>query len=87
MKSLTLILLVLALFTQSQTCSNKSTSNDSEQYVVMLSMDAFRWDYPDKFETPNLDNIATQGVKAKSLVPCFPGAVYRPRRPHSTLLG
>ena len=35
-------------------------------------MDAFRWDYPDMYETPTLDSIALLGVKAESLKPCFP---------------
>lgn len=38
----------------------------------MLSLDGFRWDYPDKVPTPNLDYIAKKGVKAKSLKPAFP---------------
>jgi alkaline phosphatase D len=44
----------------------------SGPYVVMLSMDGFRWDYPDKCHTPNLDRIAETGVKAVSLQPAFP---------------
>lgn len=43
-----------------------------DQYVVMLSMDGFRWDYPDRVATPNLDHIAQHGVKSHSLKPCFP---------------
>jgi len=35
-------------------------------------MDGFRWDYPDKASTPNLDFIAANGVKAERLIPCFP---------------
>jgi len=38
----------------------------------MLSMDGFRWDYPDIAETPNLDYIKEHGVKAQSLKPSFP---------------
>ncbi len=41
-------------------------------YVVMLSMDGFRWDYTDKVHTPNFDKIAAKGVKAKSLKSSFP---------------
>ncbi|TFH38556.1 MAG: alkaline phosphatase family protein, partial [Bacteroidia bacterium] len=43
-----------------------------KQYVVLVSLDAFRWDYPAIYETPNLDAIAAGGVKAESLVPSFP---------------
>jgi alkaline phosphatase D len=42
----------------------------------MLSMDGFRWDYPDKCPTPNLDRLAEQGVKAKSLQPSFPSKTF-----------
>jgi len=45
-------------------------------YVVMLSMDGFRWDYPDKCPTPNLDRIAETGVKARSLQPAFPSKTF-----------
>ncbi|MCF8302308.1 MAG: ectonucleotide pyrophosphatase/phosphodiesterase [Bacteroidales bacterium] len=38
----------------------------------MLSVDGFRWDYPEMTQTPNLDKIAKQGVKAQSLKPSFP---------------
>lgn len=41
-------------------------------YVVLLSLDGFRWDYQDLFHTPNLDRIAAAGVRADGLVPVFP---------------
>jgi predicted AlkP superfamily pyrophosphatase or phosphodiesterase len=47
-----------------------------QPYVVMLSMDGFRWDYPDLCETPNLDRIAASGVKARSLQPSFPSKTF-----------
>lgn len=43
-----------------------------EPYIIMLSLDGFRWDYAGKTETPNLDKIAQSGVKAESLQACFP---------------
>ncbi len=55
-------------------CSKKIPPKD--QYVVILSMDAFRWDYPDNIPTPNLDRIAKNGVKARSLKPCFPSKTF-----------
>jgi predicted AlkP superfamily pyrophosphatase or phosphodiesterase len=47
-----------------------------DQYVVLVSMDAFRWDYPQLYRTPNLDKMATEGVSAKSLIPCFPSKTF-----------
>lgn len=41
-------------------------------YVLLISMDGFRWDYPDRYPTPELDKLAAEGVKAKALRPAFP---------------
>jgi alkaline phosphatase D len=38
----------------------------------MLSLDGFRWDYMENTNTPNLDYIASNGIKAHSLIPSFP---------------
>ncbi|OFY16541.1 MAG: hypothetical protein A2X11_12580 [Bacteroidetes bacterium GWE2_42_24] len=46
------------------------------QYVVMLSLDAFRWDYEEMYETPNLRKIAADGVHAKSLISSFPTVTF-----------
>lgn len=63
-----LILLLLSGGFFQQSCRD----NTSESVVIMLSMDGFRWDYPDIYETPNLDKIAVNGVKATSLIPSYP---------------
>jgi len=44
--------------------------------VVVLSMDAFRWDYPAIYHTPNLDRMAQLGCKAVSLKPCYPSKTF-----------
>jgi alkaline phosphatase D len=53
-----------------------SANSFSQPYVVMLSLDGFRWDYPDHANTPNLDYIAAHGVKAHSLIPSFPSKTF-----------
>jgi alkaline phosphatase D len=40
-------------------------------YVVVLSLDGFRWDYPDIYNTPTLDSIEKMGVKSE-MIPVFP---------------
>jgi len=47
-------------------------TDDQKPYVIMLSMDGFRWDYASKVPTPNLDYVAANGVKAESMTPSFP---------------
>jgi predicted AlkP superfamily pyrophosphatase or phosphodiesterase len=51
-------------------------SAQDKPYVVMLSLDGFRWDYTEKVNTPNLDYIAKNGVKAESLKPSFPSKTF-----------
>ena len=46
------------------------------KYVLMVSLDGFRWDYPDMYETPFLDSLAKEGVKAKSLQPSYPSKTF-----------
>lgn len=48
------------------------TAFSQQPYVVMLSLDGFRWDYAQHASTPNLDYLAANGVKAQSLIPSFP---------------
>lgn len=43
-----------------------------KQYVILVSMDAFRWDYHKLYSTPVLDDVAQRGVKATSLIPVYP---------------
>lgn len=43
-----------------------------ENYVVLVSFDGFRWDYPDLYATPAFDQMAEDGVKAGRVVSSFP---------------
>ncbi|HRW62468.1 MAG TPA: ectonucleotide pyrophosphatase/phosphodiesterase, partial [Bacteroidales bacterium] len=52
--------------------SQPTDAIEKEPYVIMLSMDGFRWDYPEKANTPNLDYIDQIGVRAQASIPCFP---------------
>ena len=45
-------------------------------YLLVLSMDGFRWDYIDSFPTPNFHRLVAKGVKAKSLIPSFPSVTF-----------
>ncbi|MGD9021085.1 MAG: ectonucleotide pyrophosphatase/phosphodiesterase [Lysobacterales bacterium] len=43
-----------------------------KSYLVLISIDAFRWDYTSLYPTPHLDRIIAAGSKAERLVPVFP---------------
>lgn len=47
----------------------------AQHYTVIVSLDGFRWDYPTMYETPNLDRMAEDGVKAVML-PSYPASTF-----------
>ena len=50
---------------------NQTKQTDSKPYLVILSLDGFRWDYPQTYHTPVLDSLKKAGVFAE-MVPSFP---------------
>lgn len=56
--------------------SNALTQTKNDTYVLLISLDAYRWDYPEVFNTPNLKKIAQDGVRAKSLISCYPSKTF-----------
>lgn len=45
-------------------------------YVLLISIDGFRWDYLNRGVTPNLKNFAHEGVQSISLRPVFPTSTF-----------
>ena len=69
-----LLTFLTGFFFLQSSCSKQDKSDIP--YVVMLSLDGFRWDYTDKVPTPNLDYITKNGVKASSMQPSFPSKTF-----------
>ncbi len=53
-----------------------TSSAANSPYLLLISLDGFRWDYVDRFKPANLSNFITTGVKAASLVPSFPSKTF-----------
>jgi predicted AlkP superfamily pyrophosphatase or phosphodiesterase len=45
-------------------------------YLILVSLDGFRWDYVSKYKPPHLSNFIKTGVKATSLIPSFPSKTF-----------
>lgn len=45
-------------------------------YLIVLSMDGFRYDYSDSVNTPHLDEIAKMGVRADAMQTSFPSKTF-----------
>ena len=46
-----------------------------KHYTVIVSLDGFRWDYPQMYDTPFFDRMAREGVKA-TMIPSFPSKTF-----------
>jgi len=71
-----LLILLLASVTLPIDANDEVRLNAPQQrdkpYLVLVSIDGFRWDYPALTDTPALDRFVTLGVKAEALQPVFP---------------
>ncbi len=69
----TVLLLFLSFVFLSTACKKEVKNSDDlgKPYVVMLSLDGFRWDYPEHAYTPVLDSLKKAGVFAE-MIPSFP---------------
>ena len=54
------------------TGGNNAEHQQSKPYLILVSIDGFRWDYMDHYPTPNMHRLAAAGSKAERLLPVFP---------------
>jgi len=62
-------LLLIPLLFALAACSQPSKT---DPYVVILSIDGCRWDYPMKANMTNLHEMAKKGVRAEAIIPSYP---------------
>ena len=56
---------------------SNSAAAQSSHYVVLVSLDGFRWDYPAKYGAPHLLALGKQGVWApQGMLPSFPSLTF-----------
>jgi predicted AlkP superfamily pyrophosphatase or phosphodiesterase len=44
----------------------------TKPYLVLVSIDGFRWDFASFLDTPGIDRLASEGLSAEALLPVFP---------------
>jgi predicted AlkP superfamily pyrophosphatase or phosphodiesterase len=44
--------------------------------VILISFDGWRWDYMARTQVPNLQALASRGVRAEALIPVFPTSTF-----------
>lgn len=73
MKRALFYLLILVLFI---TSCQEPTKEKDQPYLIMVSLDGFRWDYTDSVASPSFDAIEEMGVKAESMQVSFPSKTF-----------
>jgi predicted AlkP superfamily pyrophosphatase or phosphodiesterase len=63
---------LLAILAGLSSCRTASRVPATEQILILLSIDGFRWDYLDRYEAPTLRGLADDGVRARRMTPAFP---------------
>jgi predicted AlkP superfamily pyrophosphatase or phosphodiesterase len=69
----TIILLICLTILTSFT---KDGRKPYKNYVLLVSLDAFRWDYSKIYNTPNLNKMAKDGVSAERMYSSFPTVTF-----------
>ena len=67
-------IIFLALFATG--CPHDEKAHNFSHTVILISMDGFRWDYFEKTNTPNFDELIDGGSKAEALIPSFPSKTF-----------
>jgi predicted AlkP superfamily pyrophosphatase or phosphodiesterase len=55
-------------------CRKNSAQQENKPYVILISADGFRFDYPEKYHAEHLLAFANEGVRATSMIPSFPSS-------------
>ena len=53
-----------------------TTSAAGRPYVVLVSLDAFRHDYIERYRPASLERLASRGIAARALIPPFPSKTF-----------
>ncbi len=64
--------------TAQKVISGRSNSKEQQDkpYVILISADGFRYDYAEKYHAEHLLALASDGVKAASMMPSFPSVTF-----------
>lgn len=52
--------------------TTNSKESEKKPYLILISLDGFRWDYVEKYKPPHLINFIKNGINSESLIPSFP---------------
>ena len=72
----TFLIILFSVFFISNNLFSQTQKEESKPYLILISFDAFRWDYPNRGISPNIEYMKENGVSAISLRSCFPSKTF-----------
>src|SRR6187431_3232648 len=76
------LFLVYSSFSQPDTVQrivtgrNNSVEQQQKPYVILISIDGFRYDYAEKYGAKNLLALSKDGVRAEAMIPSYPSLTF-----------
>ncbi|MBK8491624.1 MAG: alkaline phosphatase family protein [Saprospirales bacterium] len=71
-----LIFLLHGSFSTAQELKTNRSDQLDKPYLILISLDGFRYDYVERFNPPHLNALIREGAQAESLIPCFPSKTF-----------
>ncbi|HND77939.1 MAG TPA: alkaline phosphatase family protein, partial [bacterium] len=68
----TILLIIIFSLAGCQANHTTAQSDAGKSSVILISLDGFRYDYLEKYTTPNLTALAKRGVRSEALISVFP---------------
>ena len=75
LRRLLLLAFLFLIFSLSACVSSRSTRH-AQPTIILISLDGFRSDYLEKYESPSLKFLAQDGVRAQWMIPSFPSKTF-----------
>ena len=69
-------LCVIALLVGGSVLLGAASQGQPRPILILISFDAWRWDYIDRADVPNMKALAKRGVRSRGLIPSFPSKTF-----------
>jgi predicted AlkP superfamily pyrophosphatase or phosphodiesterase len=75
LRTIAIVFTILLSFAGAQETAAPAKITDLQPTVILVSIDGCRWDFPDKYPSPNLNELIRSGVRAE-MIPSFPSKTF-----------
>ena len=78
-RSIFIVFIVFVVFSACKSTpsgSSKLEKKNDKPYVILISIDGFRYDYAEKHQATNIQKLGEEGVRAESMISVFPSKTF-----------